>query len=182
MISWWNYNEINQVPNCNQTLCTNNVFVHENLGSIVMKNNDNTRIRIFQVCKIRSNFFAKYCEVNLFYKNIEVSIWFRDEKFEKFFCRNVTVDPRFSCCWECVSRRRNEVKEEANPTKRTSQGGTRAKCKSRNYEISCLIRFHYPLDRSTAFWKERERERDSPFIHLYHRDIYPIQELKLTIN
>lgn len=81
-------------------------------------------------------------------------------KNSRNFFWNVTVDPRFSCYWECVSRRRNEVKEEANPTKRTSQGGTRAKCKSRNYEISCLTRFHYPLDRSTAFWKEREKERE----------------------
>lgn len=74
VISWWNYNEINEIPNCNQTLFANNVFMHENLGSIVIKNNDNTRIKIFQMCKIRSNFFAKYCEVNLFHKNIEISI------------------------------------------------------------------------------------------------------------
>jgi len=92
-------------------------------------------------------------------QNIEISIRFRDEpvKIRKFFKYNYHGRPQALPCRECTDRRENEVKEETNPANRTSQDGARAKCKSRNYEISCLTRFHCLFGRSTACLKEKER-------------------------
>ena len=142
------------------------IFMHKNLGSIVMKND--TCIRIcFKYVKFK--IFGN-CDMNLLHKDIEISIWFHVLRIREIFLWNCYH--RFQILLLLrVDQKRNEIEEGNESYRDLSRQGTREMqiSKLRNLMLNT---FSLSLGLLHRFWES--------FIH--RCDMYAVQESKLIIN